>query len=137
MARVSVRNEARTAAATGPGAVPNDDGVRARIAEIEGRYELREPEEVRAFLGEHPELIDILVEGSAIIPRFLNPHGPIVLAVSWDPEDDDDPGELFAWAPTTLDPEDIAPRMAELRKAWVIDAFRRSDGFFNVGVEYC
>ncbi len=136
MAQVGVRDETRATGAAGPGAALSDDGVQARIAEIERRYELREPEEVRAFLREHPDLLDILVEGSEIIPRFLAPSGPIVLAVSWDPEDDDDPGELFALAPTPWEPEEIAPRMAELREAWVIDVFRRSQGFFNVGVEY-
>jgi hypothetical protein len=91
---------------------------------------------VRAFLADHPDLLDLLVEASETIVRFLPTDGPLALDVIWDPEDEDDEGELFAVVPTFSEPEEVRPRRTRLVEQWLLDAFRRADGRFNVHVEY-
>jgi hypothetical protein len=106
------------------------------IAELERRYRFREPEEVRAFLLAHPEVLDLVVEAAAKIPEFLPIDEGIELEVVRDPEDEHDPGELFAIVPTRLEPVDVRPRMHRLLREWLVDAGRPFGLLFNVGVEY-
>ncbi len=136
MAQVGVRDEARAAPTAEHGAGLSDDGVQSRIAEIERRYELREPEDVRAYLADNPDLLDLVDEASAKLPEFLPPSGPIVLEVVWDPDDEEDEGELFALVPTRLGWQDVLPCLNRLLREWLIDAGRFAAGRFNVDVEF-
>lgn len=106
------------------------------VGELRNLYEFREPEEVEAYLDRHPNLVDLLVEAAARIPEFIPPDAPIVLEVVWDPEEEDEEGELFAMIPTHRSWEEIRPRMNRLRRDWLIAAARNAAGRFNIGVEY-
>ena len=111
--------------------------VQEAIDALEALYEFREPDEVRAFLADNPDLFDLLVEAAAKIPEFLPPDGPIVLHVVWDPEDErEDEDELFALVPTRLKWEGIRPLMDRMDREWLIGAGRFAAGRFNVDVEF-
>jgi len=112
------------------------DPSSATIAELETIYQFREPDDVRAFLAAHPELLDLLVEGASKIPEFLASGDPIALEVLRDPEDEGDDGELFAIVLTSMEPKDVRPRLYRLDREWLIDAGRPHAGRFNVTVEY-
>jgi hypothetical protein len=106
------------------------------IDALETIYAYRDRDEVRGFLAQHPDLLGVLIEAAAVVPRFLSGAERAALAVLWDQEADDLDGELFVVIPTELEPEEVLPRMADLRRDWLIDAVRRSRGRFNVVVEY-
>ena len=108
----------------------------ATINDLEAIYQFREPDDVRAFLAHHPDLLDLLVEGASKIPEFLPSDEPIALEVLRDPEDEADDGELFAIVLTRQEPEDVRPRLNRLDREWLIDAGRPHAGRFNVAVEY-
>lgn len=107
------------------------------IDSLAGVYRFREPDEVRAYLAKHPDLLALLVEAAAKIPEFLPPDGPIVLEVVWDPEDEEGEGdELFAVVPTRMGWEEVRPRHHRLTREWLVPAARFAAGRFNVDVEY-
>lgn len=110
--------------------------VRATIDALEGPFVLRQADEVQAYLADNPDLLPLLMEASSKIPEFLPPDGPIVLEILWDPEDEDDGGELFAVVPTDLGWEEVRPRMDRLLRDWLIEAGRFTAGRFNVDVEF-
>lgn len=128
MARAPIRHADRA-----PTAV---DDVAAAIDAIERVFELRQPEEVRAYLAGNPDLLGLVGEAASEIPEFLPPSGSIILEMLWDPEDEEDAGELFAVVPTDLGWEAVRPRMDRLLREWLIDAGRFAAGRFNVGVEF-
>lgn len=105
-----------------------------RIAELERHYEFRQPEEVRAFLMSHPDVLPVVEEATRMIPRSIPTDDQLALDVTRDPEDEDDNGMLYAVLTTSLAPEDTAPYRAELEQAWLLNAFRRAGGWFNVHI---
>ena len=108
----------------------------ATIADLEAIYQFREPDAVRSFLAAHPEILDVVIEAASKIPEFLPVEEPPVLELVRDHDDEDDDGDLFAVVSTRLEPEDLRPRMAEFRTAWLVDAVCRAQGRFNVGILY-
>ena len=111
--------------------------VQEAIDALEGLYEFRKPDKVRAFLANNPDLFDLLVEAASRIPEFLPPDGPIVLHVVWDPEDEGDvDDELFALVPTRLRWQDVRPLVDRMDREWLIGAGRFAAGRFNVDVEF-
>ena len=71
-----------------------------------------------------------------MIPRSIPTNERLVLDVTWDPEDEDDEGMLFAVVTTRVAPEDTEPYRADLERTWFLDAFRRAGGWFNVYLAY-
>lgn len=60
----------RSSAATAADGVDRvDTAMQQMIAGVEERYLLREPEQVRAFLAAHPDVLEIVVEAAAKIPE--------------------------------------------------------------------
>lgn len=111
--------------------------TREAIDALEGRYEFREPDEVRAYLAANPDLLALLDEAAAKIPEFLPPDGPLILEVVWDPEDEEGEGdELFAVVPTRMKHEEVRPRLKRLDREWFLDARGHAIGRFNVDVEH-
>ncbi len=129
------RTSERTALATVPVEPDADGRTQEMTVALESVYQFREPEVVRAFLVEHPELLNIAWEAATVVPQFLPAAAPIVLEVVRDPEDAHD-GGLFAVVPTAMEPEEIRPRRGQLIDEWLLDASRRAGGRFNVAVEY-
>lgn len=111
--------------------------TREAIDALEGRYEFREPDEVRAYLAQHSDLLGLLDEAAAKIPVFLPPDGRLVLEMVWDPEDEDedDDGELFAMVPTRIGWQQDRPGYDRLLREWLVPAVRFAAGRFNVGIE--
>lgn len=106
------------------------------IDALEDSYRFRQPNEVRAFLAANPDLLDLLDEAAAKIREFMPIDEPIVLEMLWDPEDEDDLGELFAIVTTNLAPQAVRPLLARLGHEWLNAAGRFAAGRFNVDVEY-
>jgi len=107
-----------------------------KIGTLEDRYQFREPDAVRAFLVAHPEVINLALQASSKIPELLPVDEGLALEVSREPEDVDDPGQLFAIVPTCLDPGDVRPYMDRLLDEWLVTAGRPVGLLFNVDVEY-
>ena len=103
---------------------------------LETMYVLREPEAIRAFVDRHPDVTDVLSEAVWRIPESLPSDERIALELVHDPDDDGDPGTLFAIVRTRLGAEEIRPILARMHHEWVIDAVRRAGGRFNVHVEF-
>lgn len=106
------------------------------IAALETTFRFRDRDAVVAYLAANPDLIDLLWDAAAQIPRFIEPAEPIILEFFADPEDEADPGEIFALVPTSNDWDTVQPRLDRLDREWLIDAGRFAAGRFNVDVEF-
>lgn len=93
-------------------------------------------EDVRTYLGRHPELVPVVIEASERISEFLpSAHRP-VLELGPYQEGKEEEGTLFVVIQTEREWEEVRPLLVRLRREWLIDASRRADGRFNIGVDY-
>lgn len=112
------------------------DVERGLVGAVGAMYELREPEAIHAFLDRHPDLADVLSEAAWRIPESFPSDERVALELVYDPDDDNDPGTLFALVRTRVGSEEIRPVLARMHEAWLIDAVRRAKGRFNFHVEF-
>ena len=106
------------------------------VADLETIYHFCRPQEARAILAAHPEVLALAAEAASKIPEFLPVEEQLVLEFVRDPEDKDDEGQVFALVPTRLDPAEIRPRFNRFVREWLVDAGRSVGLRFNVGLEY-
>lgn len=106
------------------------------IDALEHLYQFRDPDEVRAYLAQNLDLIELLVGAAAKIPEFLPNAERPALEVVRDPEEEHDGGDLVAVVVTDMDPDEVRPRLRRLDREWLIAAGRFAVGRFNVAVEY-
>lgn len=107
------------------------------IDALQSVYVFRGPDEVQTYLAKNLDLLEILHEAAAKIPEFLPVDEAMILEVAWEPEDEEgDEDGLFALVSTRLEPEVVRPRLDRLRREWLVPVFRRTEGRFNVGIEY-
>ena len=119
-----------------PGADPPLDGGGDGLDLLRGRYAVRRPDEVAAYLRDHPNLVPLLVEAADVIPRYFGPDAPLVLELVTDPEDDAPVPELFALVRTTLDRIDALDRLDRLDADWWTDASPDGPGVLVVSTEF-
>lgn len=110
--------------------------MRQEIEALERLYAFRDAPDVRAFLFDNLDLIDMAYRAPAAINDVFGEGTPLALDVLWDPEDEASNGVLFAVIRTELEPHETRPLLARLRRAWLFDAARRTRGRFNVDVEF-
>jgi hypothetical protein len=80
-------------------------------------YQVEAAAEVRAYLGEHPDAPDLLLEiREAVRPYFGD--DPMSLAVFVDPEADEAEEELIAAIRTHRDGEDALERLTRFNREW-------------------
>lgn len=125
-------------------AAPKAQSQAAPIALVLDHYCTRDPEEfeeVVRSLRRWPQVIPVLLEAARGIPRYFTPPtvGPrpaLVLEVVFDPEDEDDPGELFALIETRLKPEIALPLLDRFDDEWWLPISRDVGGLLNFAIEY-
>ena len=110
--------------------------VSAMIDALEDTYRFRQRDEVRAFLIDHPDLLELVLETSTKVPEYVPIDQPMALEVVSDPDDEEGGGQLYAVVLTHREPPEIRPRMEQMDREWLIAAFRPAGDLFNIAVEY-
>ncbi len=103
---------------------------------LEQRMTFLDEREVRRYLTEHPEVVPVLAEGLDRLPSFFAADTSMVLRVSSDPEEEDDPATLIAYIQTPLEPEHAMPLLDRFNDAWWRAASEGIDPGFTFGLEY-
>lgn len=99
-----------------------------QLGEVERRYIFDEPEEIRAFLGRHPYLIDILVSARDPIERSFGKRASVQLWFYVDPEEEaDDAESLGAIISSSLPLDDARQALRTFENLWWLDHISRSD----------
>ncbi len=106
------------------------------IERIAARYDFRGDGVPDAVTDAGPEVAALLLEAADQIAAYFGQQTTVVLEFFSDPDDEDDPGELFALIQTTLPLEQARPLMAQFRDEWWLLAISRARGSLNIGQEY-
>jgi len=106
------------------------------ITRLAQRYTFRRPDEVAAFLHEHPRLSAVLLEASDVIPDYFGHDAPLFLEVFTDPETEPDARELFAIVRTSMEPDEAVARLDRLDEEWWLDASSDESGVLVVSIEF-
>jgi hypothetical protein len=96
---------------TKPSAVSADDLDRLHAA-----YELRNPDEIAAFLAEYPELVPLLIEGRRQIDHYYTGGVSVTLTLETDPEEGDQ--GLYALILTDMPGEESDSQQYRLWHEW-------------------
>ena len=83
-------------------------------------FTLRNPEELSAFLRQHPGAAALVREAADRLPDYF-PGDPLVLDVEIDPEDAQDP-MLFVVVRTSLDPLSALATLRRFDREWWLGA---------------
>lgn len=110
-----------------------DSNVIERVHDL---YALRGIVAVLRVLREQPDVAALLLEAFDWLASSFVPHPNVVLEVVTDPGDEDDPGTLYAFIQTALEPEQVRPQMRHFRDHWWTEASIRAHGRLNFGLEY-
>lgn len=106
------------------------------VGEVANRFVLRDAATVRAFLGEHPQLVPLVLEVHDAAQRYVGSGTALVLEVVTDPEDEDVLGTLYAFVQTELEPEEARPLMKRMHDTWWTRASVQTHGDLNIALEY-
>ena len=114
--------------------IPGTDAIEADLDRVAELYRFRNPDDVRAFLREHPEVVEPLLEAIEVIPRYFGAEAPLALAVEWARESDGRP-ELIALIGTDLDADASLAALRRFDEEWGIEAMQRAkhDLLFTLG----
>ena len=104
-----------------------------RISDL---YQFRGPEVEQVLPHEPPEMLALLREAAAQIKIWFGQDTQTVLEFAYDMDDEESPGQFYGWVQTPLEPEQIRSTMGGFIQHWLLSAWQRSDGRFNVGLEY-
>lgn len=96
-------------------------------------YTLRNADEVKAFLREHPRLIQLLLEAKIVVEEFFEAIG-ITLQVVIDSEGTNHK-QLFAYISTNLPPVEAIERLDAFNEAWFLKQIDGVGDFFNFNLE--
>lgn len=96
------------------------------IASLAAGYALRRPEEIAGFLETYPFLVALLLEARPVIARHFGAETPVVLEVSYDPEDDD-LTELVAWVQTKRPWAEARAQEKRFGDEWWLTNVHRAD----------
>jgi len=87
------------------------------IDDLRAGYAFRRPDEIADFLETHPFLVPLLLEARPVIARHFGAETPVVLEVSYDPEDND-LTQLVGFIETDLEPEAALARESRFWDDW-------------------
>jgi len=108
--------------------------LEARLNVIRDAYVLRHEDKVIGFLLNHPELIDVALDGYVQLKRVFGRTTPIVLELIEDPESGFQ--ELAALVQTELGPEDALNALDWLDAHWWLRTMPQANGLFGIDVEF-
>jgi hypothetical protein len=94
-------------------------------------YTMPDRSSVEAYVGQHPELIEVLREAPDRIGEHF-PYMALELAMSSDPESEDD--HLVLWINAPDDPEAAIRQLLGLTRQWWGDIRRRNEGKLVISV---
>lgn len=105
------------------------------LRHIEDYFLLREQAKIQAFLRDHPQLMEIVLEAVFHIERHFGPDPQVELAVSIDPEIEG-MEELFAYICTSLPVDEALARLDRLDEEWFLEQLDRVNGLFNINLKF-
>jgi hypothetical protein len=88
-------------------------------------YQIENPDEVEAYVAEHPSVTAILNEAPAEIHAVFSNGVPPRLQLEWSPEDGD--CWLFIGIPSADLGPSVLPRIYELEERWWLDRMTTTD----------
>lgn len=92
-------------------------------------------EEITDFLNNHINIIDCLYEAPDIIKEKFGEVN-LNLELSFDPEIEDDDGELFLNIETDLNAKKAHEKLKEIDREWLLDKVNENIGKFNLNLEF-
>ena len=108
--------------------------VAGKFSALEG-YICKDQLSVEDFLASNPSVERYLKEAPPQIKKyFKNPK--LNLAVSIDPEVDDDPGILFVSIATNENIEVAWSKLNDLTREWIVPVVGRDASKFNVDIDF-
>lgn len=106
------------------------------IEQIAERYRFRGDGVADALNEAGPEVAALLLEAADQIAAFFGQGTNVVLELFTDPDDEDDPGTLFALVQTPLTSAQARPVMERFWYGWWLPVARRAHGWLNVDLEF-
>ncbi|MEK6284671.1 MAG: hypothetical protein AABO57_02915 [Acidobacteriota bacterium] len=103
------------------------------IEELERLYSLRQPIQVRRFLGEHAFLVPLLVEAYDTATRYFAPLS-YALEVIADPDSMDDQ-QLVLFLVLQLTPAEAFAKLQRFDNEWWLDAMDAAQGPLCISLE--
>jgi hypothetical protein len=88
-------------------------------------YQIENPEEVAAYVREHPTVVSILAEAPSEIRAVFGNAAPPRLQLEWDPEEAD--CWLFVGIPSADVGPAALPLINELEERWLLDRMTATD----------
>ncbi|MDP8974557.1 MAG: hypothetical protein M3N45_15665 [Actinomycetota bacterium] len=79
-------------------------------------YDLRNPEEIVAYLAKYPELVPLLIEGRRQIDHYFGEGVPVSLSLDTDLEEGDQ--GLYAWILTDMLGDESRQQLYRLWHEW-------------------
>lgn len=92
-------------------------------------------EEIKNFLNSHTSIIDYLYQAPAVIKGKFG-DVKLNLELSFDPEFNDDEGELFLNIETNLGAREANDKLNEIDKEWFLLVARKDIGVFNLNLDF-
>ena len=110
--------------------------IDAKIEDLERYYRMPEGDRIKAYLADHQEIADILLEARPHIELQFGRDVVVALRLPRDYEGDRQ-GELLAMIQSHNDADDAVDRFDRLWDAWFCDASGRRESWpLYIGVEY-
>lgn len=107
----------------------------APLDDLSAGYAVRRPDEAAGFLERYPFLIPLLLEARPVIAHHFGTRTPVVLDVSYDPEDDD-LTRLVATIVTNRPWEETRHLEERFRRDWWFANLHRADGRLSIWPGY-
>lgn len=106
------------------------------VEQIAERYQFRGSDVAEAVAAAGPAVAVLLLEAADQIASYFGPETNVVLEFITDPDDEDDPGTLFALIQTRLKWAAARPVMERFWYGWWLPVARRANGWLNFGLEF-
>jgi hypothetical protein len=108
----------------------------SKVDELEKVYRLADADKVKAYLGDHPEMIDLLLEARPHIESQFGPGAIVELRLPRN-EDGDFNGQLLAMIQSGLEADPALDSFDRLWDRWWGNASGRPAAWpLYIGVEY-
>jgi len=92
-------------------------------------------EEITDFLNNHVGIIDYLYEVPDVVRKKFSEIN-LNLELSFDPEIEDDEGELFLNIETDFNAKKAHEKLKEIDKEWLLNKVNKNIGKFNLNLEF-
>ena len=102
-----------------------------------GKYHIEIDEKMNDFLKSHQGIIKYLLQAPEVIFRhFDSRETNLSLKLSYDPEVENDEGELFLYIKTNLSPKDAHGKLNQIDEYWPLNVQEEDMAFFNLNLRF-